>query len=218
MSTTLPKRVQSLGEERANAISHGLALLVALVAVPAMITNTVREHDALAVIGASVFGVTVVLTYLSSMIYHALPVGNTKRVFRLIDHATIYLLIAGTYTPFTLGVLRGPWGWSLLAVIWTLAIAGILIKTKRGVGGGRLSTFLYLLMGWLVVVAIVPLWMNMSAAGLTWLVCGGLAYTGGTVFYAAKKLPYSHLIWHLFVMAGTACHFVAVAYYSAGSG
>ncbi len=215
MTEALPRRTQSSGEEIANSVSHGIALLIALIAVPWLIFFTVRTNTTLAVVGASVFGVTVVLAYLSSMIYHALPVGETKTFFRTLDHVSIYLLIAGTYTPFTLGVLQGTWGWSLLAVIWSLAVVGIILKTRKGVRYSRLSTFFYILMGWLVVVAIVPLWMNMSAAGLAWLVAGGLAYTGGTVFYAARKLPYAHLIWHLFVMTGTACHFVAVTYYAA---
>ncbi len=215
MTTVLPRRIQSSSEEAANALSHGIALLISLVAVPWLIVFTMRTNTTSAVVGVSIFGVTVILAYLSSMVYHALPVGETKRFFRTLDHVSIYLLIAGTYTPFTLGVLKGPWGWALLATIWVLALAGIAFKTRKGAGYSRLSTFFYILMGWLVVVAIVPLWMNMSTAGLVWLVAGGVAYTGGTVFYAARTLPYAHLIWHLFVMTGTACHFVAVTFYAA---
>ena len=215
MTEALPSRIQSSSEEVANALSHGIALLISLVAVPWLIVFTMRTNTTSAVVGVTIFGVTVILTYLSSMVYHATPNGDAKRFFRTLDHIAIYLLIAGTYTPFTLGVLSGPWGWALLAAIWILAIAGIVFKTRKGAGYSRLSTFFYILMGWLVVVAIVPLWMNMSSAGLMWLVSGGLAYTGGTVFYAARSLPYAHLIWHLFVMTGTACHFVAVTYYSA---
>lgn len=215
MSTVLPARVQSYNEELANALSHGLALAGAVVAVPWLILYTARTNSASATIGVSVFGLTVILMYLTSMLYHALPVGDTKRFFRTLDHSSIYLLIAGSYTPFTLGVLRGPWGWTLLATIWFLAAAGIVLKARKGVRDGHLSTLLYILMGWLVVVAIVPLWINMSTPGLVWLIAGGLAYTGGTVFYAAPRLLFAHLIWHLFVMAGTACHFVAIAFYAA---
>lgn len=215
MSKVLPARIQSFNEEFANALSHGLALASAVVAVPWLILHTARTNSVWAIVGVSVFGLTVILMYLTSMLYHALPVGDTKRFFRMLDHSSIYLLIAGTYTPFTLGVLRGPWGWTLLAVIWCLAITGIVLKARKGIRDGHLSTLLYILMGWLVVVAIVPLWMNMSTPGLVWLVAGGLAYTGGTVFYAAPRLPFAHLIWHLFVVAGTASHFVAVAFYAA---
>ncbi len=214
MSTVLPVRIQSYNEEFANALSHGIALLAAIVAVPWLIVYTARLHTASAIVGVSVFGLTVILMYLSSMIYHALPVGDTKRLFRTLDHSSIYLLIAGTYTPFTLGVLRGPWGWSLLSIIWLLAVTGIVLKARRGVRDSHVSTLLYILMGWLVIVAIVPLWMNMSTAGLIWLTAGGVAYTAGTAFYAAPRLPFAHLIWHLFVMGGTACHFVAVSFYA----
>lgn len=216
MSTVLPARIQSYNEEVANAFSHGLALISALIAVPWLIVYTAQTQSALAIVGASVFGLTVILLYLTSTIYHALPVGNTKRVFRMLDHSSIYLLIAGTYTPFMLGVLRGPWGWSLLAVIWILAVLGITFKARKGARDSHVSTLLYVLMGWLVIVAIVPLWINMRSAGLAWLAAGGLAYTAGTIFYAAPRLPFAHLIWHVFVMAGTACHFVAVTLYAAG--
>lgn len=207
--------VQSRVEELANALSHGLALLLALVAVPWLIHFTVMHHSTRAVVGVCVFGVTVILAYLSSTIYHALPHGQTKQTFRTLDHMSIYLLIAGTYTPFTLGVLSGAWGWSLLAAIWTLAALGIVIKARSTIRHSHVSTLFYLAMGWLVVVAIVPLWQNMSAAGLSWLVAGGLAYTVGTFFYAKRSLPFAHLIWHLFVMTGTSCHFVAVSFYAA---
>ncbi len=215
MSTALPARIQSFNEEFANALSHGIALASAVVAVPWLIIYTAGTNSALAIVGVCVFGLTVILMYLTSMLYHALPVGDTKRFFRMLDHSSIYLLIAGTYTPFTLGVLRGPWGWTLLIIIWSLAITGIALKARKGIRDGHLSTVLYILMGWLVVVAIVPLWMNMSTPGLVWLIAGGLAYTGGTVFYAAPRLPFAHLIWHLFVITGTACHFVAVSFYAA---
>ena len=156
------------------------------------------------------FALTAILLYLTSTIYHALPPGKTKDNFEVIDHSAIYLLIAGTYTPFTLGVLRGSLGWSLFGIIWTLAIAGVIMKTVRGVRNPIFSTGLYLVMGWLVLIAARSLWLHLPTQGLLWLVAGGLAYTGGVVFYLMKWLPYGHLVWHLFVLTGTACHYFAV--------
>lgn len=170
---------------------------------------------AAAIVGTGIFAATVALLYLTSTLYHALPPGRAKRVFRILDHGAIYLLIAGTYTPFTLGVLRGPWGWTLLGLIWALALAGIVLKSVGGVRLPRLSTSLYLAMGWLVLVAAKPLWQAMPASGLFWLIAGGVAYTAGVAFYVARRLRYAHFVWHLFVLAGTACHFVAVLRYAA---
>ena len=133
------------------------------------------------------------------------------------DHASIYLLIAGTYTPFALGPLRGPWGWSLLIVIWTLAVAGIIAKASIGFRMPHLSTAVYLMMGWLIVIAIKPLVANVPPVGIFWLAAGGLAYTGGVVFYAMKTVRYSHMVWHLFVAAGSVCHFIAVLGYAISS-
>jgi hemolysin III len=147
--------------------------------------------------------------------YHALPRGKAKRAFQVIEHAAIFLLIAGTYTPFTLGVLRGAWGWTLLGLVWGLAAVGVLLAVVGGVRYRTLSVLLYLGMGWLVVVAIRPLWLGMPLSGLLWLVAGGLAYTVGIAFFAAKRLRYSHFVWHLFVLAGTACHFIAVLFSAA---
>jgi hemolysin III len=206
-------RTQSLGEEIANSVSHGMGFLAALIAVPVLVLGAV-PHGAAAVVGATVFGVTVVLLYLSSTLYHALAPNRAKRVFHILDHGAIYLLIAGTYTPFTLGVLRGPWGWTLLGLVWALAIAGIVFKSLGGLRYPRISTGLYVAMGWLVLAAAKPLWHAMPGWGLFWLAAGGIAYTAGVGFYAAKQVRYAHLVWHLFVLAGTACHFVAVLRYA----
>lgn len=209
-------RHQSLGEEIANAISHGVGLLAALVAAPFLIVSAVRRGDTAFMVGACVFALTVVLLYAASMIYHALPRNRAKRVFQILDHGAIFLLIAGTYTPFTLGVLRGAWGWTLFGLVWGLAVIGVVLKATNRMSLPYLSTGLYLLMGWLVVVAIKPLLAHVPTAGLAWLVAGGLAYTGGVVFFAAdSRWRYGHFIWHLFVMAGTTCHFVAVYGYAA---
>jgi hemolysin III len=206
-------RPQSLGEEIANSISHGTGFLAALIALPVLVLGAVR-HGAAAIVGAVVFGATMALLYLTSTLYHALAPNRAKRVFHILDHGAIYLLIAGTYTPFTLGVLRGPWGWTFFGVIWALAVAGIVLKSVGGVRHPRLSTGLYLVMAWLILAAARPLWHAMPGWGLFWLGAGGVAYTAGVWFYAARQMRYAHFVWHLFVLAGTACHFIAVLRYS----
>jgi hemolysin III len=208
-------RDQSTGEEIANAVSHGVGLLAALGAMPVLIVHAAREAGAGRVVGACVFAASVILLYLASTLYHGLPNGRAKRVFRVIEHSGIYLLIAGTYTPFTLGVLRGPWGWSILGLIWALALMGIGLKTLGGLWHPGLSTAVYVAMGWLIVIAVRPLWLGVPAAGIAWLVLGGLAYTLGVAFFAAPRLRFAHFVWHLFVLAGTTCHFFAVMWYAA---
>jgi hemolysin III len=177
-----------------------------------------RDGDVLNVVGAAIFAASMVLLYTTSMLYHALPsvrAWRAKRLFQVLDHSAIYLLIAGTYTPFTLGVLRGPWGWTLLGLVWAMALAGIAVKAMVGMRYPRLSTLLYLGMGWVAIIAIKPMWQLMPAWGLFWLVAGGVAYTGGVAFFATDaRLRYGHFVWHLFVAAGTACHVIAVLYYA----
>ncbi|MBT8406921.1 MAG: hemolysin III family protein [Deltaproteobacteria bacterium] len=209
------ERPQSPGEEIANSVSHGVGLAAALVAAPILIVSAVRRGGAAGIVGASVFAGTMVLLYLASTLYHALPNKKAKRVFQVLDHGAIFLLIAGTYTPFTLGVLRGGWGWTLFGLVWGLALLGIVLKTVGGIRIPWLSNCLYLGMGWLVLIAIQPLWLRMPLSGLAWLVAGGLAYTAGVAFFAAERLRYSHFIWHLFVLTGTCCHFFAVLWYAA---
>ena len=211
----LPKRPQSPGEEIANSVSHGVGLLAALAAIPVLLVSAVRHGGAAGIVGASVFAATVVLLYLTSTLYHALPRNRAKRVFRLLDHGAIFLLIAGTYTPFTLGVLRGAWGWTLFSLVWGLAAAGLALKAAGGVRSPILSTCLYLGMGWLVLIAVRPLWLHVPPVGLLWLLAGGLSYTAGVAFFAAERMRYGHFVWHLFVLAGTACHFIAVLWYAA---
>lgn len=211
-----PRRPQSQREEIANSISHGLALVAALVGTPYLILQAERHGDARFVVGASIFAATMILLYLSSTLYHALPVGKAKRVFRVIEHSAIFLLIAGTYTPFTLGVLRGAWGWTLFGLVWFLALAGVALKAFHQSLPPVISTTNYLMMGWLVVIAVDPMIARIPTAGLLWLIAGGVSYTAGVAFFALdSRLKYGHLIWHLFVMTGTACHYFAVLGYAA---
>jgi hemolysin III len=191
-----------------------MGLVAALAVTPLLIIGAARRGSVAAVVGASVFASTVILLYLSSTLYHALPQTRAKRVFRVLDHDAIFLLIAGTYTPFTLGALAGAWGWTLLGLVWGLATLGIVLTTVSGLRYPRLSTAVYVGMGWLVVIALRPLWLNVPRAGLLWLLAGGIAYTGGVAVYAARRLRYGHFVWHLLVLTGTCCHCVAVLRYA----
>ena len=210
----LQERPQSSGEEIANSISHGIGLLAAVAGFPVLIISAVRQGDAAGIVGAGVFGATMVLLYLTSTLYHALPRNRAKRVFRVLDHGAIFLLIAGTYTPFTLGVLRGAWGWTLFGLVWTLALAGVVLKAVAGARYPALSTCLYLAMGWVVLIAVEPVWLSVPTWGLFWLITGGIAYTVGVAFFAAERVLYCHFVWHLFVIVGTTCHFIAVLCYA----
>jgi hemolysin III len=206
----LPKRRQSLGEEIANGISHGIGLLAGAIAAPILIVAALRRDDRAFLVGASVFAATIILMYLASTLYHALPENRAKRVFRVLDHGAIYLLIAGTYTPFTLGMLPAPWGWTLFGIVWGLAILGIVMKSTGRAWHRVFSTGLYLVMGWIALIAVRPLWTHLPSTSIAWLAAGGLAYTMGVGFYAAHRIRYGHLVWHLFVVAGTTCHVLAV--------
>jgi hemolysin III len=204
---------QSAAAERANSLTHGLGTLLSVLALVLLVVLAALRGTARHVVGAALFGATLVLLYSMSTLYHALRHPRAKRVFRILDHSAIYLLIAGTYTPFCLGTLRGGWGWSLFGVVWGLAVVGVVYKS---VFTGRyriLSTGVYLAMGWMVVVAVVPLCRALPAGGLAWLLAGGCCYTLGVGFYAWIRLPYHHAIWHLFVLAGSLCHVVAVLAY-----
>jgi hemolysin III len=209
------KRHPSIGEEIANSVSHGVGLVAALIAAPFLVVAVMRRGDAAAVAGAAVFAGSVILLYLASTLYHALPQSTAKRVFRIIDHSAIFLLIAGTYTPFTLGILRGGWGWTLFGIVWALALGGVALKAVAGVRYNVLSTMLYVGMGWIALIAIRPLWVRIPLSGWLLLIAGGLAYTAGVAFYACdRRWRYAHFVWHVFVIAGTSCHFVAVLRYA----
>lgn len=211
----MSERAQSLGEEIANSVSHGVALLAAIVGAPFLIIAA-RDFGAANVVGASVFAATMILLYLTSTLYHALRPGRLKRIFMKLDHSAIYIFIAGSYTPFSLGALGGPWGWTLFGIVWSMAVAGAVLKIFDRLSHPWLSTGLYLVMGWLVVIAAVPLVEHVALPGIALLVAGGVAYTAGVVFFVLdSRWRYAHTIWHGFVAAGTSFHFFAVLYYSA---
>lgn len=213
MNTRARTRLYSAGEEAAHAITHGVGLAASVAGLVALVTAASLRGDARHVVGAAVFGTTLVLLYGASTLYHGLREPRTKRVFQRLDHAAIFLLIAGTYTPFTLVSLRGAWGWSLLGAVWGLAVLGIGLEAALPRRRGLLSPLLHLVMGWMVVIAAEPLMTALHPAGLTLLALGGAAYTAGVLFYAWERLPYNHAVWHLFVLAGSACHFGAVLGY-----
>lgn len=209
------KWTQSLGEEVANSVSHGLGLVGAAVGTPILLASAANRGSNTFTIGAAVFAATMLLLYLGSTAYHAWPQTPMKRALQILDHSAIFLLISGTYTPFALGPLRGPWGWSLLVLVWLLAICGVILKLKKGVHHRpRLMISLYLGMGWLVLLVIRPLALTVPPATIWWLAAGGIAYTGGVIFFVREHARYNHFIWHLFVLAGTVCHYVAVLTYA----
>jgi len=210
----LPERPQSLGEEIANSVSHGLALLAALAAFPVLVASAYQRGDATTVVGASVFATALVLLYLASTLFHALPSCRAKRVFQILDHSAIYLLIAGTYTPFTLGVFHGALGWTFFGLVWGIAIVGTVLKALGGVRYTRISTWAYLAMGWLVLIVADKAWAVLPAWALFWLLAGGIAYTAGAAFFMAERIRYFHFVFHLFVITGSACHFMAVLWYA----
>ena len=203
-------RAQSLGEEIANAVSHGLGALLAVAALPILVWHAARHGAAADVVGAAVFAASAIVLYLASTLYHALPAGAGKRWFARLDHAVIYVFIAGSYTPFTLGVLAGGWGWALFGLVWGMAALGVVLKLRDRLRHPWVSTALYVAMGWVALIAAVPLLERMSAGGLAWLVAGGLSYTlGALVYLLDDRVRYAHFVWHLFVLGGSACHFVA---------
>jgi hemolysin III len=208
------KREWSRGEEIANSLSHGCGFLAALTGAPFLWRAAAHHPGLRPVFAVSVFAATMAVLYLSSSVHHWLRPGRPKDFFEVLDHAAIFLMIAGTYTPFCLGVLWGPWGWLLLALIWPVAFFGVWLKTMRGVQPARVVIPLYVVMGWLMLIAFPALWTHMPGEGLALILGGGLAYTGGLVFYLARRFPYHHLAWHLAVLAGTAFHYFAVLRYA----
>ena len=198
------------GEEIANSLTHGAGFLLSVGGLAVLVTFAALHGDAWAVTAGAVFGATLVLLYASSTLYHAIHTARLKQTLRVVDHVAIFFLIAGTYTPFMLVNLRGPWGWTLFGIIWALAAAGTALKLFFTGRFRIVSTLIYLFMGWMVIIAIKPLVQALPQSGLIMLIGGGLAYSLGTVFYLWKRLPYHHAVWHLFVLAGSVCHFFAV--------
>lgn len=203
----------SVREEIANSVTHGIGVLFSLVGLVVLLVMARNSGNVWHLVTCSIFGATLLLSYLTSTLYHSIPGPRIKEMLRRLDHSAIFLLIAGTYTPFMLVNLRGPWGWSLFGAVWGLAVAGILLKTLAFSSFRRLSVVLYLLMGWIVVIAIKPLVATLASGGWQLLLYGGLAYTAGVIFYGWKTLPYNHAVWHLFVLAGSSLHFFAVLFY-----
>lgn len=215
LSRLLVERPQTLGEEIANSISHGVGFLLAVASLPVLVSFMAQRGSAVNVVAVSVFSATMMLLYFISMLYHALPTGRAKHWFARLDHAAIYVFIAGSYTPFALGVMHGSLGWAMFGVVWALAAVGVAAKLFDRLKHPLWSTGLYVAMGWVALVAIGPLTERMSVAGLAWLVAGGVAYTAGAVvFLFDSRLRYVHSLWHLFVLGGSACHFFAVLWYS----
>jgi hemolysin III len=198
-------------EELANALTHGVGAAASLAVGAVLVVLSARTGDPSLVVGVSVFAATLLTLYLASTAYHGVRSPATKARLKVVDHSAIFLLIAGTYTPFMLGAVRGGWGWSLFGVVWGLAVAGVVMKLFLSGRYRVLSTLIYLAMGWLVLIGIVPVGRVLAPATLVWLVAGGLVYTTGTWFYHSRRVPFAHTVWHLFVLGGSACHLVAVA-------
>jgi len=208
-------RPQTWGEELANAISHGIGFLLAVASLPVLVSFAAQRGAALNVVAAGVFSATMILLYLVSTLYHALPAGQAKVWLNRLDHAAIYVFIAGSYTPFVLGVLRGAWGWALFGVVWGIAAIGVAAKLFDRLKHPLWSTGLYVAMGWVALVAVQPMMERMSGAGFAWLLVGGLAYTAGAVvFLFDSRVRYGHFMWHLFVLGGSTCHFFAALWHA----
>jgi hemolysin III len=208
-------RLQSFGEELANSISHGVGAIFAVIAAPILIVSAVQQGDIYSIVGSSIFATTMIMLYLASTLYHALPFKRFTATFQILDHIAIFLFIAGTYTPFALGVLRGAWGWTIFGLVWSIALAGIIMKLVFGAKYPKISTAIYLSMGWIAIIAIKPLIDSVLPWGMFWIISGGVAYTVGVIFFIIDtRLPYAHFVWHLFVLLGTVFHFIAVLGYS----
>ncbi len=205
-----PKRAYSVGEEVANSITHGIGVLLSAAALAILVMLGAQSGDGWKLAAAIIYGVSLLLEYSASTLYHALPWPTAKHVFKILDHAGIYLLIAGTYTPLTLVTIREDGGWWLFVAVWVLALIGIAVEAAWAYRPGWVSVAIYLGMGWLCIVAIRPLVENLGPTGVWLLAAGGVAYTAGTAFYILKKVPYFHAVWHLFVLAGSTLQFLAI--------
>jgi hemolysin III len=214
-ATAINDRPQTLGEEIANGISHGIGFLLAIASLPVLLGFAPSSSTAINIVAVCVFSSTMMMLYLVSTLYHVCPAGRAKEWLARLDHAAIYLFIAGSYTPFVLGVLRGGWGWSLFGAVWAMAALGFTAKLLNRLKHPLWSTGLYVAMGWVAVIAAAPLIARVPGAGLAWLVAGGVSYTAGAVvFIFDSRVRFAHFVWHLFVLGGSACHFIAVLRYA----
>ncbi|MCG8017426.1 MAG: hemolysin III family protein [Candidatus Thiodiazotropha sp. 'RUGA'] len=213
MQTEITGSQYTLGEEIAHAVTHGVGVLLSVAGLAILVTYAALYGDVWHITSCSIYGATLILLYSASTLYHGIPMPRAKRVLQRFDHAAIFLLIAGTYTPFTLVNLRGSWGWTLFGLVWGFAIVGVLLELFRDVRLKWLSLSLYLGLGWLVVVAIKPLIDAVEVGGIVLLLAGGLCYSLGVIFYIWRRLAYHHAVWHLFVLAGSVLHFFSVFFY-----
>ena len=204
---------QSALEEIFNSVTCGIGFCLSVAALVVLVVSASLEGDVWRIVSAGIYGASLVTLFLFSTLYHCTASKKAKRVFEILDHCAIYVLIAGTYTPFALVTLRGSWGWSLFGIVWGLAFFGILFKIVFSVRFRVFSSIVYLLMGWLIVIALLPLSQHLAHRGIAWLAAGGVIYSAGVLFYAWRRLPFSHTIWHFFVLAGCACHFFAVLFF-----
>ena len=203
---------QSIGEEIANSITHGIGVALAIAGLVLLVVFSALYGDVWRIVTFSIYGSTLILLYLASTLYHSFTNPKVKHFFKIMDHISIYLLIAGTYTPIALTVMRGPWGWTIFGLIWGMAIAGIISKLFFIGKLEVLSVLFYIAMGWLIVIAIKPMMAMVPTGMIVWLVIGGLSYTFGVIFYALKKMPYHHAVWHLFVLGGSISHFMGILF------
>lgn len=213
MTTEYPPSDYTPGEEIANSIIHGVGLVLAIAGLGVLTAFASLYGDTWHIVSCSIFGASLILLYTTSTLYHSIPLPRIKPLLRTLDHAAIFILIAGTYTPFLLVSLRGPWGWTLFALIWGMALIGVALRIGPGRHSRWLSLGLYLGMGWAIVVAVKPLLNSVAPGGLMLLLAGGLAYTVGVVFYVWHRLPYHHAIWHGFVLTGSTLHYFAILLY-----
>ncbi len=207
------KRRQTQAEEIANSVTHAIGVGLAIAALVVLTVFAALKGDPWRVVGFSVYGATLVFVYAASTLYHSFQSPRVKRLFRELDHVAIFLLIAGTYTPVTLIAMRGPWGWTIFGLIWALALVGIAAKFTLARRVRGLSTTLYLVMGWMVVVAVGPLLESVPPGLVLWLLAGGIFYSLGVIFWALHRMPFHHAVWHLFVLAGSTCHFIGMLLY-----
>lgn len=215
LGKVVESHIQHLREELANSLTHGFGLVLAIVGLVVLVVIAALGGDPMQIVAFSVFGVTMVVLYLASTVYHATRHPRFKRIMRFVDHAAIYLLIAGTYTPFLVLNMRDSVGWIMFAVVWGFALIGIFAKALHMDRLPLLNAIIYIIMGWICLFALKPAMEAIHPSGLLMLLAGGIAYTGGVVFYVLERLPYNHAIWHGFVMGGTALHYFAVMFFAA---